>query len=92
MGWGQATASRAAATACRTARSRRHSPRACALRCRDEQNLEENEKIKAELAPTKINEPKTPYLSPMETEDEADLGGHGRGSSWGGGHAAPATA
>lgn len=32
-------------------------------------NLEENEKIKAELAPTKINEPKTPFHAPY-SEDE----------------------
>lgn len=38
--------------------------------CRDEDNLEKNEKIKAELNPRKIDEPKTPYLSPLETSDE----------------------
>ena len=37
-------------------------------------NLEENEKIKAELAPTKINEPKTPFHAPYSEEDELDLG------------------
>jgi hypothetical protein len=37
-------------------------------------NLEENEKIKAELAPTKINEPKTPFHAPYSEEDEVDLG------------------
>jgi hypothetical protein len=40
---------------------------------RDEDNLEENERIKKELNPTKINEPKTPFhLSPMNTDDEFD--------------------
>ena len=28
-----------------------------------------------ELNPVKINEPKTPYLSPLDTDDELDLGG-----------------
>ena len=45
----------------------------CACPRRDEDNLEENEKIKLELNPQKINEPKTPYLSPMETDDDLDL-------------------
>eukprot|EP00803_Ostreobium_quekettii_P003647 evm.model.scf_1754.3 EVM.evm.TU.scf_1754.3 scf_1754:30618-33583(-) len=36
----------------------------------DEGNLVENERIKAELAPTKIEEPKTPFHSPPR--DEAD--------------------
>ncbi|BDA44181.1 hypothetical protein COCOBI_05-3650 [Coccomyxa sp. Obi] len=40
----------------------------------DEANLEENEKIKAELMPTKINEPKTPYHAPLGEEDELDEG------------------
>lgn len=35
-------------------------------------NLEENEKIKAELAPTKINEPKTPFHAPFGEEEDAD--------------------
>eukprot|EP00887_Chlorella_sp_A99_P002378 scaffold10.g2378.t1 len=43
----------------------------------DEDNLEENERIKKELNPRKIEEPKTPYLSPMETEDEEE--GHADG-------------
>lgn len=34
----------------------------------DEANLEENVKIKAEINPRKINEPKTPYHGPMEEE------------------------
>lgn len=41
---------------------------------RDERNLEVNEMIKKELNPQKINEPKTPYLSPIETDDEFDVG------------------
>ena len=45
---------------------------------RDEANLSENEKIKKELNPTKISEPKTPYLSPMETDEELDLMGKRR--------------
>lgn len=36
--------------------------------------MEENEKIKAELMPTKINEPKTPYHAPLDVEDEPDEG------------------
>ena len=39
---------------------------------RDEDNLEENERIKQELNPRKIDEPKTPFWSPQNTEDEAD--------------------
>lgn len=34
----------------------------------DEANLETNEKIKAELNPTKIDEPKTPYHAPQEPD------------------------
>ena len=34
--------------------------------------MEENEKIKKELNPKKIDEPKTPYLSPQGTEDELE--------------------
>ena len=37
-------------------------------------NLEENEKIKAELMPRKINEPKTPYHAPLGEDPEADEG------------------
>ena len=37
-------------------------------------NLEENDKIKAELNPTKISEPKTPYHGPMDSEEDLDLG------------------
>ncbi|EIE25937.1 hypothetical protein COCSUDRAFT_64907 [Coccomyxa subellipsoidea C-169] len=40
----------------------------------DEANLEENEKIKAELMPTKINEPKTPYHAPLGESDDPDEG------------------
>ena len=40
----------------------------------DETNLAENERIKAELNPTKINEPKTPYHSPLDTDDDHDAG------------------
>ncbi|KAK9838906.1 hypothetical protein WJX74_005761 [Apatococcus lobatus] len=35
----------------------------------DECNLEANEQIKAELKPRKIEEPKTPYLGPMSSDD-----------------------
>lgn len=49
----------------------------------DEINLEENERIKAELNPVKISEPKTPYLSPLDSDDELDLGeGQGKGGWW----------
>lgn len=34
----------------------------------DEANLEENDKIKSEINPRKIKEPKTPYHGPMEEE------------------------
>ncbi|KAL6778876.1 hypothetical protein ACKKBF_B04245 [Auxenochlorella protothecoides x Auxenochlorella symbiontica] len=43
----------------------------------DEANLEANEGIKRDLNPQKILEPKTPYLSPMETDDELDMDGAG---------------
>ncbi|KAH7624773.1 hypothetical protein Ndes2526B_g00142 [Nannochloris sp. 'desiccata'] len=43
----------------------------------DEDNLEENERIKKELNPRKIDEPKTPYLSPQATEDEEEMLGDG---------------
>ena len=36
-------------------------------------NLEENEKIKAELAPTKINEPKTPFHAPYSEDEDVDI-------------------
>ena len=39
----------------------------------DEGNLEANEQIKAELKPRKIEEPKTPFLGPMSS-DEMDTG------------------
>jgi hypothetical protein len=52
-----------------TARARR------GRRCRDEDNLEENERIKKELNPMKIDEPNTPFhLSPMQTDDDSELG------------------
>lgn len=35
-------------------------------------NLEENEKIKAELAPTKINEPKTPFHASYSEDEDVD--------------------
>ena len=35
----------------------------------DEGNLEANEQIKAELKPRKIEEPKTPYLGYMSSDD-----------------------
>lgn len=37
-------------------------------------NLEENEKIKSDLMPTKINEPKTPYHAPLGEDDDLDEG------------------
>ena len=37
-------------------------------------NLEENEKIKADLMPTKINEPKTPYHAPLGEDDDLEEG------------------
>ncbi|KAK2075962.1 hypothetical protein QBZ16_001298 [Prototheca wickerhamii] len=43
----------------------------------DEANLEANEDIKRDLNPTKITEPKTPYRSPLETDDELDIHGSG---------------
>jgi hypothetical protein len=45
-----------------------------AVTTRDEENLEENERLKQELNPRKIDEPKTPYLSPLETttDDETE--------------------
>eukprot|EP00889_Picochlorum_renovo_P000946 jgi/Picre1/27976/NNA_000937.t1 len=60
----------------------------------DESNLEENERIKRELNPTKIDEPKTPYyqsacedetdegdsleMSPLSLSDDAGTSDHGR--------------
>lgn len=38
----------------------------------DEHNLEENERIKASLITTKINEPKTPYIGPLSEEAMED--------------------
>lgn len=49
-------------------------------------NLEENERIKAELAPTAIDEPKTPYHAPFDSDDG------GGGGSGGGAPSATATA
>ena len=40
----------------------------------DEGNLARNEDIKAELNPTKIDEPKTPYHAPVDP----DVGAHCR--------------
>lgn len=37
-------------------------------------NLEVNEKIKSELNPVRINEPKTPYRGPMDADEEDGLG------------------
>jgi hypothetical protein len=37
-------------------------------------NLEVNEKIKSDLNPVRINEPKTPYRGPMDADEEEDLG------------------
>ena len=43
-------------------------------------NLEENDRIKAELDPAKINEPKTPYRGPLaEPMDDDDEEEHGLG-------------
>lgn len=39
----------------------------------DETNLEENEKLKAELNPRKIDEPKTPYVGPYDEQDHGKL-------------------
>lgn len=64
-------------------------------RNRDEANLEANEEIKRALNPQQILEPKTPYLSPMETDDELELGGwvvNSAAESWeGGGVGSPCT-
>lgn len=45
----------------------------------DENNLTENERIKAELNPAPIDEPKTPYHAPLteEPDDEDTSGGAG---------------
>ena len=40
----------------------------------DEANLEENEAIKAEINPTKIDEPKTPYHRPLSDEGDDPAG------------------
>ena len=40
--------------------------------CRDEHNLEENERIKRELNPTKIDEPKTPYHRGVSEDEEEE--------------------
>ena len=40
-------------------------------------NLEENERIKAELAPTTIDEPKTPYHAPFDSDDGGSAGAAG---------------
>lgn len=37
-------------------------------------NLEVNEKIKSDLNPVRINEPKTPYRGPMDADEEEELG------------------
>ncbi len=37
-------------------------------------NLEENDKIKAELKPVKISEPKTPYHGPLDMDGLPDEG------------------
>jgi Protein phosphatase inhibitor 2 (IPP-2) len=37
-------------------------------------NLEVNEKIKSDLNPVRINEPKTPYRGPMDADEEDALG------------------
>mmetsp|Transcript_4018 Transcript_4018/g.9997 ORF Transcript_4018/g.9997 Transcript_4018/m.9997 type:complete len:122 (-) Transcript_4018:341-706(-) len=46
----------------------------------DEDNLQVNEAIKAELPPVKITEPKTPYHAPLQGDDEGmeplSLDGH----------------
>ena len=44
----------------------------------DENNLTENERIKAGLSPVKIDEPKTPYHSPPREEDFDDMFEGGR--------------
>ena len=41
----------------------------------DEQNLEENEVIKASLVYTKVDEPKTPYHKPLDDKDHHMNGG-----------------
>ena len=42
-------------------------------------NLEENDKIKAELKPVKISEPKTPYHGPLDMDGLPDEGPLRRG-------------
>lgn len=40
----------------------------------DEENLQQNEIIKQQLNPQRIDEPKTPYVHTIEPDDDADGG------------------
>lgn len=40
----------------------------------DEENLANNEVIKQQLNPQRIDEPKTPYVHTVEPDDDADGG------------------
>lgn len=63
----------------------------------DEENLEENERLKAEMNIPKIPDPKTPWMSPSHSDHDTDpehfeLGGAGAGAGAGAKHSAHVTA